>query len=156
MMRSTGTAAGLGVVSGLRSMQALAWVSRTLSGMPQRRRTRGLERILANDAVAAFLAMAAAGELAVDKHPSAPDRTRPDALLARAVAGAVVGSVAAGRDREVLGALTGAGSAVVGAYAGWFLRRESARITRLPDTVLAVAEDALAVSLARRLVRGWR
>ena len=153
MTRSLGTAAGLGAVSGLRSMLGLAWISRALAGRRPARGAGHLERLLSHDLVAGALALAAAGELTVDKHPSVPDRTDPGALLVRAVAGAAVGSVAAGRNRQRLGALVGAGSAVAGAYAGWFLRREAGRATHLPDLAVALAEDALAVSLARRLAR---
>ena len=152
-MRSLGTAAGLGAVSGLRSMQGLASLSRSLAG--GRRPARGaghVERFLSHELVAGTLALAAAGELAVDKHPSAPDRIQASSLLARAAAGAVVGSVAAGRHHKLDGALMGAGSAIAGAYVGWFLRREAGRIMPLPDIAFALAEDALAVSLARRLV----
>ena len=151
MTRSLAAAAGLGVVSGLRSMQGLAWVSRTLAGQRLARGAGPLERALSHDLVARALTLAAAGELAVDKYPFAPDRIHPSSLLARAAAGAAVGSVAAGRNRQLLGAFTGAGCAIAGAYAGWFLRREAGRVTALPDKTLALAEDALAVSLARRL-----
>ena len=153
MTRSLGTAAGLGAVSGLRSMQGLAWLSRSLADRPRPARGAGqVERLLSHDLVAGTLALAAAGELAVDKHPSAPDRIQASSLVARAAAGAVLGSVAAGRSRQLLGACVGAGCAVAGAYAGWFLRREAGRVTPLPDLAVALAEDALAVSLARHLV----
>lgn len=151
MTRSLGTAAGLGAVSGLRSMQGLAWVSRALAGRHLARGARPLERFLSHDLVADALGLAAAGELAVDKHPSAPDRIQPSSLVARAAAGAAVGSVVAGRNRQLIGALTGAGCALAGTYAGWFLRREAGRVTQLPDIALALAEDALAVSMAKRL-----
>lgn len=151
MTRSLGAAAGLGVVSGLRSMQGLAWVSRALAGRRLPHGAGPVERLLSHDLVARALSVAAAGELSADKHPSTPDRIGPPSLLARAAAGAAVGSVAAGRNRQLLGALTGAGCALAGAYAGWFLRREAGRVTHVPDIAVALAEDALAVSLARRL-----
>jgi uncharacterized membrane protein len=132
-------------------MQGLAWVSRALAGRRPARGAGPVERLLSHDLVAGALAMAAGGEISVDKHPSAPDRIQPSSLLVRAAAGAAVGSVAAGRNRQLLGAMTGAGCAVAGAYAGWFLRREAGRVTPLPDITFALAEDALAVSLARRL-----
>ncbi len=153
MTRSVGTAAGLGAVSGLRSMQGLAWVSRSLAEGRPAQGAGSLERFLAHDLVARALALAAAGELAADKHPSTPARIAPVALFGRVAAGAAVGSVAAGRNRQLLGALTGAGCAVAGTYAAWFLRRGAGRIPLLPDMAIALAEDALAISLARRLVR---
>lgn len=153
MKRSLMTAVGLGAVSGLRTAQALAWMSRELSHGRPSRDGSGLERWLSNDIVTFGIATAAAGELVADKLPNTPDRIRPAALLGRAVAGAIVGAVAAGRDRQVMGAAVGAGSAVASAYAGWLLRREVGRVTFLPDIAVAIAEDALAAALARRLVR---
>jgi uncharacterized membrane protein len=152
MKRSLATAAGLGMVSGLRTMQGLAWAARALSQGKIPRHATGLERWLANDLVARALATAAAGELAVDKVPGIPDRIHPTALTGRILAGAVVGAVAAGRGRQLTGAAVGAGGAVAGAYAGWFLRREASRVTFLPDLAVAMAEDALAAAVARRLV----
>jgi uncharacterized membrane protein len=111
-----------------------------------------VERWLATTGAARALAAAASFELAGDKHPQAPDRIRPTALFGRALAGGVVGAIAAGRGREAAGAAVGGAAAVAGALAGWFIRREAGRVTSLPDPVLALAEDALAVALARRLV----
>jgi uncharacterized membrane protein len=151
--RSLATAAGLGVVSGLRTLQGLAWLSRYLSHRRRLpRHATVVERWLAHKAVARALATGAGFEIAGDKHPRAPDRIHPSGLLPRALAGAVVGMVAAGRGREAAGAAMGAGGAVAGAFAGWFLRREFGRVSFLPDAAIALAEDALAVALARRLV----
>jgi uncharacterized membrane protein len=151
MNRSLGVAMGLGAVSGLRTMQGLAWVSRDLSSRRVRRGASGVERWLARRDVAFVLRVLASGELAADKLPGIPDRIDAPPLLGRALAGAVVGSVAAGRSLEATGAVLGAGAAVVGAFTGWFLRREIGRVTHLPDLAVALAEDALTVALARAL-----
>jgi uncharacterized membrane protein len=145
-------AAGLGAVSGLRTLQALAWVSRDLSSRRLSRRAGRMERWLADPWVARGLRGAAAGELMVDKLPWTPDRIRPPALLGRAAAGAVVGSIAAGRERAAPGAAVGAASAVAGAFISWSLRRALVRHTGVPDGVVAALEDAVAVSVARALV----
>jgi uncharacterized membrane protein len=151
MNRSLAVAAGLGAVSGLRTMQALAWVSRDLSSRRVPRGASGLERLLARRDVAFLLRGLASGELAADKLPVIPDRITLPPLLGRALAGAAVGSVAAGRSREAAGAALGASAAVVGTFTGWFLRREIGRVTHIPDLAVALAEDALAVALARAL-----
>jgi uncharacterized membrane protein len=155
MNRSLATAAGLGAVTGMRSMQALAWVSRDLSRRLPRKANR-LERWLAAHPVSLGLSAFALGELVADKLPVAPDRVRPGPLLGRAVLGACVGAVAAPRGRELAGAAVGATAATAAAAAAWYLRREAQRATRLPDPVFGMVEDAVAAALARELVNGRR
>lgn len=152
MDRSLATAAGLGAVSGLRTMQGLAWVSHALSSHRVPRRATGLERWLARRDVATAIAGLASAELAADKLPAIPARITLPPMLGRALAGAMVGAVAAGRDRQIAGAAVGASAAVAASFAGWFLRREMGRVTLLPDLAVALAEDALTVALARELV----
>lgn len=152
MKRSLVAAVALGAVSGLRTMQAIAWVSRDLSSRRLPRGASRLERWLAGPGVAPVLSGLAMGELAGDKLPGIPVRIAAPPLLGRAIAGAVVGAIAAGRDRHGIGAAVGAGAAVAAAYAGWSLRRELGRHTPVPDVLAALAEDALAVAVARRFV----
>jgi uncharacterized membrane protein len=152
MNRSLASAAGLGAVAGLRTMQGLAWVSHDLASRRVPRRATGLERWLARGDVATVIAGLATAELAADKLPFIPDRITLQPLLGRAMAGAVVGALAAGRDRQVAGAALGASAAVAAAFTAWFLRREVGRTTMLPDLAVALAEDALAVAVARSLV----
>lgn len=146
-------AAGLGAVTGLRSMTGVAALSRDLADRwwLGRRATR-LEAWLADDTVAAATTVLAAGEILVDKLPGIPDRIQPGPLLGRGVIGAAVGAIAAGPDDRLAGGIIGAASAIVGAYLGWFLRREAGRTTLIPDPAIALAEDALAVIAADRLV----
>lgn len=152
MNRSLQVAAGLGAVAGLRGFQSLAWVARDLSRRRRPRRASRLERVFADDRVAAGLAIMAAAELAGDKLPGVPDRVAPFPLAGRALAGAVAGALAVGRDRAAAGAALGAASAVATAWVAWLARRELARATLLPDFAIAAAEDAIAVAAARELV----
>jgi uncharacterized membrane protein len=87
---------------------------------------------------------AAAGELAADKSPSAPPRTGRAAILGRVAAGTYAGREIAG----LPGAAAGAVSAAVGSYATWRIRGLVVATTGLPDPVIAVGEDVLALSLA--------
>lgn len=156
MNGSLGTAAGLGAVTGLRSLTGAALVARELSGRDgvSRWRTRRgprLERWLAEPAVARTLQVMAAGELLVDKLPGMPDRIAPASLAARAVIGGILGALVAGEDRRVEAGAVGAAAAVAASVAGWWLRREARRATYLPDAALAVAEDAVAVAAGREL-----
>lgn len=149
-----GAAVGLGAVTGLRNLTGLAMVSRELS---QRRRlprhASRLEEWLAADTVAIALSAMALGEMAADKLPAVPARIRLGPLLSRALTGGALGAIAGGREERALGAVAGAAGAVAGAFAGWALRREAARWAPIPDTAVALAEDAMAIAAARELVK---
>jgi uncharacterized membrane protein len=153
MSHSLRIAAGLGAVTGLRSMTGVAALSNHLSDRwwLGRHATR-LERWLADDTVAVSVAAFAAGELLADKLPGIPDRVEPAPLLGRGVIGAALGALAAGPDDRLAGSLIGGAAAITGAYLGWFLRREAGRSTMIPDPIIALAEDALAVLAALRVV----
>lgn len=158
MTGSLGVAVGLGAVTGLRSFTGLAMVARELrdrnAGRWWRNRRAGrLERWLSEPAVAGAVQVLAVGELLGDKLPGVPDRTDPGPLGGRMVIGALLGALVAGEDRSVVGAAAGALGALAGAYAGWWLRREAGRATFLPDSAVALAEDAMAVAAARELAR---
>jgi uncharacterized membrane protein len=144
----------LGVVGGLRSQfPAAALAARGLE--PANRplavlSTRGGRR-------AAYLA--AAGEIVVDKLPVTPDRVETRGLIARAISGAVAGAVLASASgvrgrRLVLPVLAGAGGAYLGSWGGFTARRALVAATRLPDPVVAVAEDVVAVGLATVALKG--
>ena len=88
--------------------------------------------------------IAATGELAVDKTAKATDRTDAPAVLGRVAAATYGGREIAGGP----GAAAGALAAVVGTYAFWRARGLVVNTTGLPDPVVAVGEDVLAMSLA--------
>jgi uncharacterized membrane protein YagU involved in acid resistance/uncharacterized membrane protein len=87
---------------------------------------------------------AAAGELAMDKSQKATDRTDLPAVVGRALAAAYTGREIA----AVPGAAAGALSAVAGSYAWWRARGLVVATTGLPDPVVAVGEDFLAMGFA--------
>lgn len=147
------TAAGLGAVTGLRTVQALAWVARERAARPVSRRDSRVERWLGSRAVATALAGLAVGELVADKLPSLPPRIDPGPLTARFLVGGLVGALATGDDRRAAGAAAGAGAALLAAFAGWLYRTRTPLVSNAPDAALAAVEDALAVLTARGLVR---
>jgi uncharacterized membrane protein len=121
---------GIGMSCGLRSMIGPAVV-------------RWRDR----DPVRLALAALAAGELVADKLPATPPRTIPPALIFRAISGGFSGHWVArslaedGRSGACIGAL----GALVGAYAGMAVRSRIVRASGLPDPLVALAEDALAL-----------
>jgi uncharacterized membrane protein len=120
----------IGVTCGLRSMTGPAVI-----------------RWRARDPIRLAFAALAAGELIADKLPATPSRTIPPALLFRAVSGGFSGHGVArslNADGRV-GALAGAAGALAGAYAGMALRASIVKASGLPDPLVALAEDALAI-----------
>jgi uncharacterized membrane protein len=129
-------AAVLGAVVGLRSMTPFAVLALhdRLPGPPALR----------------WLAIAGgAGELVGDKLPGTPPRTAPPALAGRLACGALVGAIVAGP----IGAAAATVTAGLASFAGQRVRSALGTATGLPDPVIAVGEDALAVGLAVATVR---
>ncbi len=101
----------------------------------------------ARDPARLALAGLAVGELIADKLPTTPARTIPPALIFRAISGGLAGrrvarSLAADARS---GLLAGALGAVIAAYAGKALRGRIVRAGGLPDPLVALAEDAVAI-----------
>ena len=138
-------AVGMGAVAGMRTMSAPALLSHRLSTEASK---DGLENNpLASPNTAAIFRVLAAGEIIADKLPFMPARTSPPSLLARAGSGALVGATlfAARKEPPALGAVIGAAAAVASAFAMLYLRRNAGRKLNVPDPVVALAEDALAI-----------
>ncbi|MBL6455806.1 hypothetical protein JMJ55_10770 [Belnapia sp. T6] len=137
---------GIGVLSGLRSMSAVAalsWAAASghirIGWIPLGPERRGLATV------------AALAEMAGDKMPFAPDRRIVPSFLVRLVLGAVGGAALAGGGvsrRE--GAMTGVAGAVAGTLLGRAARGATTRSGS--DWARALTEDALAASLALALV----
>jgi uncharacterized membrane protein len=93
-------------------------------------------------------ALPVAGELVVDKLPQTPSRLLPPGLIGRFASGAFGAFLLARRSGAppVLPVLAGIAGAAGGAYGGAAWRRWAD--ARGPDWPAAVAEDALALTLA--------
>jgi uncharacterized membrane protein len=147
---------GIGVVAGLRSMTApaavawaahLGWFNLYNSALA-----------FVGSTIATYLLSAGAViELIADKLPSTPARTAPIGLGARLVNGAFSAAVlsAAAGQSVVVGVICGvlgAMGAMAGAFGGYHLRHRLVRNLHLPDFVIAVTEDAVAIAGAFFLV----
>ncbi len=137
----------LGCVDGLRSMTApaavcwaahLGWLP--LSGT----RLEFLGRPLA----LWIITIMAVGELIADKLPKTPPRTHPVGLIARAVLGGACGfAVAVAKQTTpVLPVLFAVAGALLAAFAGYNARRLLVTRLRLPDFLVALVEDAIAIA----------
>ena len=139
-------ALAIGFIAGLRSMTApaaAAWAARLgwlhLDATPL--------AFLGHRATAYVLTALMIGELVVDKLPKTPSRTRPGPFAGRIVTGALSGAALAGGlgGSLLLGAVLGAVGAVAGTLGGYRARTGLVRVLGVPDFVVALAEDALAV-----------
>jgi uncharacterized membrane protein len=90
----------------------------------------------------------AIAELVVDKLPNTPARTAPVGLIARIVLGGASGlalATGAGISVSLAGVIASIG-AIAGAFGGYHIRRAVVLKTHLPDLVVAIAEDAIAIA----------
>ena len=87
-------------------------------------------------------------ELVLDKLPNTPARTAPVGLIARIVLGGASGlalATGAGISVSLAGVIASIG-AIAGAFGGYHIRRAVVLKTHLPDFVVAIAEDAIAIA----------
>lgn len=96
----------------------------------------------------AVLTLLAVAELIADKLPQTPARTQPIGLLARvtmACFSAVALAIASERSL-VMAAFVGIVGAIAGTFMGYKTRRRLTVDAGLPDMVVALAEDAIAIA----------
>ena len=140
-------AAGLGAVAGMRTMSAPALLSHHLSTRDGAGDDGLEETLLASPKAAAVFRVLAAGEIVADKLPFMPARTSLPSLMARIGSGALVGATicAAKKENPSIGAVVGAAAAVASAFTMLYLRRKAGSKLKVPDQVVALAEDAIAI-----------
>jgi len=95
----------------------------------------------------AIFSLAAVGEIVADKLPKTPNRITPGPLVVRFLMGALCGAAlcTAGEVAPLPGVLVGGIGAVAGSYAGYHLRRWLTVGQGLPDIVIALLEDVVAI-----------
>ncbi len=142
-------AIGIGAVAGMRSASAPALTSHYFVNHPSLFLEASPLKSLGLPATANVLKFMALGELVADKLPFVPPRTDPGPLGARAVSGGVCGSAVflAEGERPEVGAALGAASAVASAFLFMNLRRMIGKAAKLPDPIVALAEDGLMLGL---------
>src|SRR5207237_7637076 len=102
----------------------------------------------------AIFTLGALVEFVADQLPATPARTTAVPLIARIVIGLLTGAClgVAGSASLWLGALIGAAGAIAGAFGGYRARVGLVRALHVPDFVIAVPEDLVAVGLGLLLV----
>jgi len=139
-------ALAIGVIAGLRSMTAPAVVSWAAHAKWLNLQSSSLA-FMGSTVAMYILGAGAIVELIVDKLPKTPGRTEPVGLIARALLGGLSGAAlcAAANQSVWVGALLGAIGGLVGGFAGYNARKGLVRALGIPDTVIALLEDALAI-----------
>jgi uncharacterized membrane protein len=143
----------IGVVCGLRSFTAPAvvswaacrgWINLNLTPL----------HFLGSTVAVVIFTLLAVVELVADQLPSTPSRTAPPGSIARIVLGALSGAAiaAAGVQAIAIGALLGAAGGVAGAFGGYQIRTRLVKALKVPDIVIALAEDAVAIGAGLFLV----
>ena len=135
----------MGCICGLRSMTApavVAWGAH-LDWL----HLRGWLAFFASPVSLVIFSLFAVGELIADKLPFIPPRTQPGPLGVRILFGAVCAAALcnSGGTSTVLGAILGALGAVAGTFAGYYYRRLLSRGAAVPDLLVALLEDLVAV-----------
>jgi hypothetical protein len=141
LVRTLSASVLVGAATGLRSQLGVAAV--VLRADQDR-----LPAFLRTRAAARSVIAAAGGEILADKSARAIDRLRPVPLAMRFALGGVAGGLLAHAERRPVAPSVAIASAaaVLAAKVGHDLRARAART--VPDRVVAVAEDGVAIALA--------
>jgi uncharacterized membrane protein len=147
---------GLGFLSGLRAFTPIALVSwlaiwgwMPLAGSPF--------WFIGTEIFATAILIFAVLELVGDKLPKTPPRIQPMPLLARIATGGLSGAAVAfsAGFGWVYGLLLGAVGSLIGAFGGYHLRWAIVQRLRLPDFIVALVEDGVAVGGTLFLVHSF-
>ena len=144
---------GLGAITGMRSMMALAFVSDHAEKEKHRNDNPALNFLTHPQTVNALKVMAA-GEVIMDKMPFTPNRTDAAPLIGRVVLGGLVGA-AISKDKWIQGGLVGALGALLATYTAYYIRKTLHDNQHIPNVVLGVAEDAFVAKAANTLVERY-
>lgn len=144
-----------GIIAGMRTMSAPAWVSDHYSKHRSPELDDSALSFIASPTASTALKIFAAGELAADKSSFVGSRIEPGPLAFRAISGAVCGAVVctAKRERRDIGAIVGGLAAVASAFTFYHLRRTICENSHLPDALIGLTEDAVVMGLGSRLLK---
>jgi uncharacterized membrane protein len=139
----------LGLATGLRSMTPMAvlcWFS-YLAFLPV---GGSWAAWTAGRPAVVIFTVLAIGELIVDKLPRTPNRIAAGPLLVRLVLGGLVGSITATAisTPAPMSVLLGVAGAIIGAFAGFIIRRSIVEKLAFPDWVIALGEDGFTLACA--------
>jgi uncharacterized membrane protein len=144
---------GIGFVAGLRAFTPAALVAWAAHLGWLNLNNSSLAFIGSTIAVVIFSLLAVV-ELITDLLPTTPKRTAPVPLGARIFMGGLCGAClcAASNQPWIIGAVLGGVGGVIGAFAGYEIRRRSVAALNIKDIFIALLEDLITIGLACFLV----
>ena len=139
-------ALGIGFMCGLRAFAPLALVS-WLANWGWMPLAGSHLAFLGTTTGAVIVSIIAVVELIGDKLPKTPKRTESGPVAARMLTGTMcaVAVFAAAGQSLVLGIICGVIGSMAGAFAGYHARRALVSGLRIPDLIIAVVEDVVAI-----------
>jgi uncharacterized membrane protein len=146
-------AIAIGIIAGLRSMTAPAAVS-WAAHLNWINLHNSKLAFFGSSAATYILSALAVAELVADKLPKTGKRTAAGPLMARIVTGALSGATlcVAANVSAVLGAILGAIGALAGTFGGYQIRHRLVEGLKVPDFIIAIIEDIIAVGGAFLIV----
>ena len=137
-------ASAIGIIAGIRAMAAPAIVGymATSGCLEEEKQRYGL---FGHKNAMKFLSGLAGGEALFDKLPFMPKRTEAFGLTARILSGAICGATicAAKKRSALLGGIAGTFGAIGATFAVVEVRRTFTEDLHVPDTAIALLEDAV-------------
>ncbi|CAA9480544.1 MAG: hypothetical protein AVDCRST_MAG96-988 [uncultured Segetibacter sp.] len=142
----------LGVISGMRTTAGLHY---TRSLVCNSTTGRLPVRFLQKKTVTSGVGLLRLAELVADKLPNVPDRIAKGGPALRAGAGALCGAAIYHADgkKAMTGAIVGALAALASTYAFFHLRKAVCEKTKIRDSFIGAAEDALAAAGGVALIK---
>lgn len=139
-------ALAIGLVTGLRSLSSPMAVSLGAHWKWINLENSRLAWMSSTPAAYILVALAVV-EIIVDKLPKTPSRKEALGLIARIALGGLSGAAlcAAAGHAAILGAVIGAIGGVAGAFLGYEARTRLVKALKVPDIVVALLEDAVAI-----------
>jgi uncharacterized membrane protein len=149
--RMAGKCVLIGVVAGMRSMMAPAIVVNDIAiRRPDVPMMRFLGLLVSSKSRNAAL-FNSTGELIYDKLPFARSRTMTGSVVFRILSGGFAGgALAASRSYSAMtGGLFGIAGVLIGTYGGYHARKWLGEQTRLPDPLIGLGEDIVALAAGK-------
>jgi uncharacterized membrane protein len=136
----------IGVVCGLRSLTAPALVAWAAHRSWIDLHNTSLA-FMGSAAAVVIFTLLGIGELVADQLPSTPARTAPPGLIARIILGGLSGAslALAGAQSIAGGSILGVLGGIAGAFGGYQVRTRLVKALKVPDLVIALLEDAVAI-----------